>query len=569
MTWSTIGGNFTMGRINFVKQHVRQPLTAQEVNYWKLNLSRILKVGAEFEFNLPDKPTGICTGKSFSCPCIHYGSAEKDCWRQCLKEHECSTNAHISRCNNFVEEKCTADKCISCTNYSFKCHGTLCSNYTSACLTCDDFELDCDKCEYRFDPTKNPDSIRTACINEFAPINSYGILSRSGVHHITTDGSLLGKKGMEIITTGRRVDFWEFYNMSKNIIDTSVKNGAYINERCSIHMHVLAAYYGQISGPSGSNIKELERNVPEIILANLHQLIRRYQNAITWMSSGLNNPAKLTRWEKFRVSVLNISAVANSMRDVKSMVESVSNGTKYGWVNYKFCTFDGNGDINRLHIEFRVMDGLLSPSACAAFACLYYAMFIKAVELSKYGIMEVGDDAWKAKALKIKSALLNNCSDWQDGNKYGRFSDTSEVYKYTDTLVAESFELISQLKHILTLVGPAYDVLEKLAENPCSIRRCANTCWEDIENDLKVELTTEGKIEYEIGKLVDTRAITGEADKQTWIEKVSSALADNKKVNVSKKLKEEIYNSVCMYVEEKQTNGEMIWADRIGSMIMI
>lgn len=529
-------------------------------------------MGAEFEFNLPDKPTGTCKGKSFSCPCVHYGSEEKDCWTVCLREKDCAATAHISRCSKFVAGECTDQKCVTCKDYSFICHGLLCSNNVPACVACDKFELKCEGCAYRFDPNKNPDSIRAACSNKFAPSGSYGIISHSGVHNVVTDGSLLGKKGMEVITAGRRVDFWEFFNMSKNIIDTSVEKGAYINERCSIHMHVLAAYYGNVAkggGSSSSRVSELERSVPEIIFANLHQLVRRYQNAITWMGSGLDDPNKLTRWEKFRVSVLGISAVANNMRDVRAQVENNSNGTKYGWINYKFSEFDNNGDVKRLHTEFRSMDGLLSPSASAAFACLFYAMFIKAVELSKYGVMEVGDDEWKNQANTIKNALMNNCADWQEGTKNGRFSDTSKLHKYTDILVAESFELISQLKHILASIGPAYDVLEKLAETPCSIRRCEGIEWADIEKDLAVELTDEGKLEYEISKIIDTRAVVGSVDKQAWMEGVAKILKGNDNLEVAKESEEEVVDKVAIHVEERQSNGEMIWAEKIGTMIMI
>lgn len=543
------------------------------MNYWKLNLSRILKVGAEFEFNLPDKPTGTCKGKSFSCPCVNYGTEDKSCWTACLREKECSSTAHISRCTNFVANKCSEATCLKCKDYSFACHGLLCSNNVPACVACDEFTLKCEGCEYRFDPNKNPDSIRASCTNKFSPSGSYGVISHSGVHNVVTDGSLLGKKGMEVITAGRRVDYWEFFNMSKNIIDTSVQKGAYTNERCSIHMHVLAAYYGKIagggSGRDGSKVSELERSVPEIVFANLHQLVRRYQNAITWMATGLDTPDKLTRWEKFRVSILGISAVANNMRDVRSQVEAVSNGTKYGWINYKFCEFDGNGDVKRLHVEFRTMDGLLSPSASAAFACLYYALFIKAIELSKYGVMEVGDEAWKKQAFVIKDTLMNNCADWQEGNKYGRFSDTTKLHKYTDVLVAESFELISQLKHILASIGPAYDVLEKLAESPCSTRRCEGMEWEEIEKDLAVELTDEGKFEYEISKIIDTRAIIGVVDKQSWMQGVAKILKGTASLEITQEPEEEIIDKVAIHVEERQSNGEMIWADKIGTMIMV
>ena len=558
---------------------MRKPLSAQEVNYWKLNLSRILKIGAEFEFNLPDKPTGTCKGKSFTCPCVKYANDAFDCWTKCLHEKECSAKADLNRCSNHNTEICNS-KCDTCTNYSFKCNGHFCSNNIPACVTCATFSPNCDGCLYRFDPNTNPNAIRQACINQFVPSGSYGVVSRSGVHNITTDGSLLGQKGMEIITTGRRVDFWEFYEMAKNIIDTSVGKGAYTNERCSIHMHGLASYYGKVtgtgapqaaaggSGPSGK-VNELERSVPEIVLANLHQLLRRYQNAITWMTSGLDNPKHLTRWEKFRVSILDISAIADNMRAVRDKVSSNAGGNKYSWANYKFCEFDENGDVKRLHVELRVMDGLLSPSAVAAFSCLYYALFIKAVELSRYGVMEVGDDDWNTQAKKVKDALFNNCADWQEGTKNGRFSDTSQLSKYTNILVKESFELISQLKHILSHVGPAYDVLEKLADNPCSMRRCAGVDWTAIEQDLAVKLTEEGKLEYEVRKLIDTRAITGLNSREAWLIDVASVLKANKELGLYEDSIEEIADKVAIHIDEKQSNGDMIWAGKIGTMITV
>ena len=560
---------------------MRRPLTAQEANYWKLNIGRVLKIGAEFEFNLPDKPTGTCKGRSFTCPCSKYGNVDLSCWTECLRKQECISLSNRERCA--VATDCKKESCADCKEYAFKCNGIVCSNHIPACVSCDDFSIDCTGCEYRFDPNKNPDSIRQACINKFNPSGSYGVVAKSGVHNITTDGSLLGKKGMEVITTGRRVDYWEFFEMSKNIINTAVEKGAYVNERCSIHMHGLASYYGKVVGTAGSpspgallpnsksgdKVNELERSVPEIILANLHQLLRRYQNAITWMTSGLDDPKHLTRWEKFRVSILNISAITNNMRAVKDRVISESGGNKYGWVNYKFCEFDNDGDVKRLHVELRVMDGLLSPSAVAAFACLYYALFIKAIELSRYGVIEFGDEAAIMQAQTVKAALMNNCADWQEGTKNGRFSDTSNLNKYTDILVRESFELIAQLKHILTKIGPAYDVLEKLADNPCSIRRCNGQEWVDIEKDLSVKLTEEGKLEYEICKIIDTRAITGVASEKEWLNNVVKVIMSNKELAAAHESEEEVADKVCNHVDEKRANGEWIWANKIGSMMAI
>lgn len=554
----------------FVQHPIRQPLTAQEVNYWKLNLSRLLKVGAEFEFNLPEKTTGSCKGRSFTCPCVNYGSEEVDCWTKCYNEKKCASTPNMSKCANKIDA-CKEGDCETCENFAFKCIGITCSSMIPACFSCKDFKLDCTSCSFRFDPSKNPDAIREACKHEFNPSGSYGVVAKSGVHNIVTDGSLLGKKGMEIITTGRRVDFWEFYKMSKSIIDKSVSRGAYINERCSIHMHALASYYGKVPGMGGSSnkISELEKSVPEIVVANLHQLIRKYQNAITWMTTGLDDPKKLTRWEKFRVSVLGISAISNNMREVKEMVMSEAGGNKYGWINYKMCEHDENGDLKRLHVEVRVMDGLLSPSAVSAMACLYYSLFIKAVELSRYGVVEVGDAKWLDQALTIKKALMNNNSDWDTGNKEGRFSDTTNLPKYTNILVSESFELISQLKHILSTVGPAYEILEKLAESPCSIRRCEGRSWEEIEEELAVKLTEEGVFEYQIKKIIDTREVSGVANIQAWMDKTAQILKESEELELDEESVEELSNRVLMHFEEKQSNGEMIWADKIGSVISI
>ena len=558
----------------FVNHKMRTPLTAQQVNYWKLNLSRILKIGAEFEFNLPEKNTGTCKGRSYTCPCTYYGKDEFTCWTKCVNEVECKNNPDPFYCANAKPECIDSSKCITCKDFNFKCIGITCVNNVPTCTTCEEFKIDCNTCEYQFDPTKNPDSIRRSCTAKFNPSGSYGIVSKSGVHNVVTDGSLLGKQGMEVITTGRRVDYWEFYRMSKDIIDTSVSKGAYINERCSIHMHGLASYYGKIPGTGFSNgknnqINEMERSVPEIILANLHQLIRRYQNAITWMSSALDDPKHLTRWEKFRVSILDISAIPINMKEVREQVVTVSGGNKYGWINYKFCKFDHKGDINRLHVEIRVMDGILSPSVCAAFACLYYALFIKAVELSRYGVIESGSKEWHTQAKNVKNALLNNTSDYTLAKKCGRFSDTTNLHKYTDILIAESFEMISQLKHILSSIGPAYEVLEKIAESPCSIRRCEGQSWEEIENAVKVELTEEGVFEYEIKKIIDTREVIGVEDVKSWMIEVSRILHKNKDLQLTNESEEEVIDKLERHIEEKQANGEMIWANKIGTMITV
>jgi hypothetical protein len=551
-------------------QHDSNPIiTSADMRYHRNLLTKNLKVGLEFEFNLPEQE-GSCKGDSNACACANMNQ-ENDCWRKCIREDSCFGKPSYDSCANQTGT-CAEEDCKGCEHYkaSFDCPGIYCPNFISACLCCENFNIDCKTCADRYDAERNPEEIRRKITNEMCPSGSYGAISKTGVHSITTDGSLKGKKGIEIITVGRRVDYWEFYKMSKNIIDATVSKGGYTNERTSIHMHLLAAYYGKMfpnERESGvpNQINELEKPLPKIILANFHQLCRRYQNAMTWMTTGLDDPDRLTRWEKFRVSVLDISAILNSMAQVKDMVSSNAGGGKYGWVNYNYTTFDKNGDVNRLHLEMRSAECLLSPSAVAALACMYHALMIKAVEISRWGVVEVGDDAWAKQARKVKQALMNNCPRDFSGD---RFSNTSSLHKYYDVLIDESLDLIRQLKHILIKIGPAYEVLEKLAVKPCSIRLCEGNTWDQIEKDLAVVLDESDRLEMVFEECVDLRYVTECESIEEWVTAISRIIKDNEDLDIDDKI-DELRERIGKLVDTKRCEGEMIWSDSLGTVIMI
>lgn len=547
----------------------RKGLTAEEVLYWKNMLGKILKIGMEFEYNLPEKKNGSCKGDSNTCPCVNL-KTENDCWQQCINKEGCHTvTPDDGLCKN-ITPTCEPEDCENCAHFAAKCTGIHCPNFISFCYVCPDFETDCSHCEYRFDPEKNPESIRKYFNNELRPNNTYGQVSQSGVHSIVTDGSLLGKKGAEIVTVGRRVDYWEFYKMSKNILSLARSKGAYLNERCSTHMHALASYYGKVVPGQDkmgvpAKVNEMEKNMPEIILANLHQLTRRYQNAMTWMMMGLNEPERMTRWEKYRVSVLGVSAVINHMREVQGEVSSHAGGNKYGWINYNNIEFGNSGDIRRFHVEFRAADGLDAPSAVAALGCMYYALCIKAVEISRYGVVEIGDQDWLEQSQKVKSALLNNMKGYQDGD---RFSDTRNIHKYQDILVGESLDLVRQLKAILIKIGPAYEVLEKLAERPCAIRLCDGQTWEDIENDLQVIVNEEGQLEIALSEIITLNQVSECKDEAEWITEVGRVLRDDPELAIDED-NAEVEDTIRDYVEKNREDGRLVWSTRIGAPIII
>jgi len=505
-------------------------------------------VGIEFEFNLKEQK-GTCKGDNIQCPCVRI---DEGCWASCANIKTCKATHCYDTCMN-ISKECSPSDCEKCKNFVFRCIGTTCVDFVSVCFICEDFAKSCKTCGNKYDPDKDPKRIRDTLTKDFQPSHSYGRVSPSGVVSITTDGSLKGDKGVEIVTVGRRVDYWEFYKMSKDIIDRVVEYGGYLNERTGSHMHVLTSYYEE------GNANEMEKPMPEIIVANFHQLCRRYQNALTWMTIALDDPNHLTRWEKFRVSILSISPVTKNMQQVVSEVSHHAGGNKYGFVNYNNLKFVGR-DIERFHVEFRQADSTLCPTYYAAMACMHYALLVKAAEISRYGLLKVGDEGWLKKAKSMKQIILNGCGEYGGS----RVSDTPKLLDNVDYFVQESLDLVSQLKSILLKLGPSYDVLLKLAKKPAAIRRISGDKWKDIERDLAVEMTSSDKFEVKMSEIIDLKLVDDCKSVEEWVSEVQKMLREEED------LAEETSQAEIMeFVNIKTREGEMIWSESTGCMLSV
>jgi hypothetical protein len=266
-------------------------LSAEEVEYWTNLIPKILKVGVELEFNLSSK-NGMCKGENPDCECTN---ATDKCSLDCVREVHCSERRVPQECLNYNTILCKGN-CKICDKFMLNCPGVHCLAFQSKCIDCTDFAVNCDACELKYDPAKDPKTARQMITESLRPTNSWGIPGQNCIAEVTTDGSLKGDKGVEVTTVGRRLEYKSFYEMIKLVCDTVMPRGAYVDERTSIHMHFLAAYYRSLNkkskegGSAPMNTTELEKPLPEVVLANVHQLFRKYQNALSWMSMGLNNP---------------------------------------------------------------------------------------------------------------------------------------------------------------------------------------------------------------------------------------------------------------------------------------
>jgi len=543
-------------RWQFFNNDYKNPLSAQEVRYWKTALQKLLKIGIEFELNLQNKD-GMCKGDNTACTC---SKMITNCWTICEKLKKCNITPHRDTCVNYTEEECDDKSCEDCEQYNLLCPEIACVDFRSVCFTCTDFVRDCDTCDRKWEPEKDPIHSRSVICNTLEPSNTYGSVAKSGVVSVKEDGSLSGNGGVEVITVGRRIDFWEFYTMSKNVLDVVTKNGGFINERCSNHMHLLTSYYNSNEG--GSLINEMEKAMPSLIMENFHQLCRRYQNPITWLTMALSAPNSMTRWEKFRVSVLETSPAARGMEgvlsDIRNVTKEANSKSKYGWVNYDNLMLNRSGDVRLFHIEMRTSDAMLLPSAISAIACLYYALVIKSVEISRYGLLKVGDENWLDKAKEVKEAMLNNCSDYNAN----RVSNTSELMQHRDYLTTESLGMISNLKSILIGLDPAYIVLEKMIHNPIALQRCEGCSWGEIESSLEVLLNKEDQLTSKVSEVIDLKIIEDCRDVDMWIRNVVNHLNEAGDDGIS-------IDTVKECTDIKFREGEVIWSKSLGSVIAL
>lgn len=533
----------------FYNNPTKAPLSGEEVRYWKMIAEKTLKVGIEFEFNLPDQK-GTCHGDNVHCPCVHMSG---DCWKGCVNTKTCASLPASAMSFYTCASKtdaCKKEKCVECKDYKFKCVGITCVDFVGNCFVCDKYAKSCEKCEKKYIPEKDPKVIRDRLHGDFAPSRRYGKVSPSGVVDIKTDGSLLGDKGAEIITIGRRVDYWEFMRMTEAILRKMEASGAFINERTGSHMHVLTSYIDR-------EVNELERPMPQIIAANFHQLVRRYQNALTWLTIALDTPKHMTRWEKFRVSVMNVSPVTRDMCRVKEDVHHGSGGNKYGFVNYDNMVFNGDNDITCFHVEFREADSTMCPSYYAALACLHYAFVIKAIEISRYGLLKVGDEAWMKKATAMKNVILNGTGNW-DSNRLG---DTSKLLDNKDYFIEESMDLVRQMKSILIKIGPAYDVLKRLAKKPVALRRIEGDSWKQIESSLAVQMSETDVIHNKINELIDLQLIIDCKDMDEWIKEVKNVFAEER-LDFPE-------DHIRNHMETRLREGQVIWSTSLGCPIII
>ncbi|MFP4344280.1 MAG: hypothetical protein ACLFU8_06290 [Anaerolineales bacterium] len=280
--------------------------------------------------------------------------------------------------------------------------------------------------------------------------------------------------GVEIQVIGRQPYYPALLQQYKAILDPLLEQGVRARATCGLHFHVLT--------PS------LAEPVPEIVLANVWNLTRRYAPHLRFLTSTGSRPEALCRRRNYasHLEMVRHTPGAMSMRKIyETLRDSQPVPEHNNFLNLEHVTFTAEGAVRSFHLEFRFPDADLAPTSVVAKNYLFLAMVLKAVEMSQYGVIHVGRiQEWRRK-VQILDWLSNN-----DGTLA-----TSDTSKITSEIIEElrvgCRELLELLKPIFGRFSrasfegveehPAFEVLSFLAETPISLLRCSGRGWLEIE----------------------------------------------------------------------------------------
>lgn len=311
--------------------------------------------------------------------------------------------------------------------------------------------------------------------------------------------------GIEIRVIGRQPHFRSLHSQYSQVFQVLQEQGARPRATCGLHFHLLTP--------------GLAEPVPEIIMANLWNLTRKYAPELKFLTSCGESRESLCRHRQHNshLEMIWLSPGVESMYEIQQKLKHSRVVPEHqNYLNLEHLEFTEDGAVLPFHLEFRFPDADISPTSVTAKTFLFFAMALKAVDLSQYGVIHVGKiDAWHRK-IDLLKMLSNN-----EGNL--ATSDTSRV---TDEVITElrdgCFELLDLLSNLFNggVDDPALRILISLANHPISLMRCAGKDWIDIETELadKINLTENAYdlFDRRLMERIEFRVWTGYSSQEAW-----------------------------------------------------
>lgn len=313
--------------------------------------------------------------------------------------------------------------------------------------------------------------LETFLHDALGPSGSMENLGPFGVLDVTPEHS-----GLEVRFIGRQPHFEALHKQYSAIFAILQEGGARVRATCGLHFHLLTP--------------TLAEPAPEIILANMWNLVRRYAPELRFLTSAGANRGALCRHRMYcsHLEMVRLSPGWMTMGKIaQELKDSPRTPEHQNFLNLEHLGFTTTGDILPLHLEFRFPDMHFSPLTVAAESLLFLGLLLKAVDLSQYGVVHVGKIVPWQRKVDLLDMLSNNDGDLA----------TSGTGAVTDEVVSELSEGAEELLDLLAPVydrighGAALEVLRALARRPISLLRSAGYSWEEIEGVLQEAMTAD------------------------------------------------------------------------------
>jgi hypothetical protein len=343
---------------------------------------------------------------------------------------------------------------------------------------------------------------------KLAPTGSVEQLGKWGVFDVQKEHC-----GVEVRVIGRHPFFHVLYDQFSYILGVIQSEGGRARSTCGMHFHTL---------PVG-----LSEPIPEIVLANIWNLVRRYAPNLKYIFSCGDKMDALCRRRNHNshLEMVKHTPAVMSMREIKETLDNSKQVPKHqNFLNLEHVKFNDDDDVSDFHLEFRFPDSDFSPLSVVSKIFLIWAMVLKSVEMSQHGVIHVGKyQEWKRKK-EILDILNNN-----EGNL--ATSDTSQLTpEILDELRDGCNELLNLLKPIFKRFehNPTFKVLSSLANEPISLRRIKQMEWQEIERQLQADISAQqpiwDKIDRGIMKIIEVQEFSDFQSDDQWRQAVSNYL---------------------------------------------
>jgi hypothetical protein len=370
-----------------------------------------------------------------------------------------------------------------------------------------------------------------------APSKDMGQLGRLGVYNVINEHC-----GIEVLIIGRHPHWDSLVEQYNQIILPLLGEEIRMRPTCGFHFHLLQV------GAS--------EDIPEIILANLWNMFRIFAPGLKFLTSGGETTQGLCRRRQHNAhqEFIKLCPGTMHMSAIKEhLTKSFDVPEHQNFFNLEHINFSDSGEISTFHMELRFPDGDLCPVSITAKTFLFLTMLLKAVEISKFGLLNVESDPSWSRNLTLLNAISNN-----DGKL--ATSDTSSITPHMlDEYRDNGRALLRFLKSVfLILDNPAELILKDLVESPISLRRVAGKEWQEINTELAeliAPLRALDTVDHELIMIIELGLATELSDEKDWQQTVAQ------KLHITpKKLQQRLHFFA---------NRSPVWDAEIGALVFL